>query len=696
LKEFTSDNIRNIALIGHGGAGKTSFAEAMLFSSGATSRLGKIEEGTTVSDYNADEIERQISIHASLLHCEWNSKKINIIDTPGYTDFTGEVKCGLRVADMGVVFIKGVEGVEVGTEIVWNYTKEYNTPVSFLVNKLDNEHADFDKAVQMTRERFGSDVTIIQFPVNQGLGFNSVVDVLRMKILKFWADGSGKYTEEDIPADLKSRADEIREQLVEKIAETDENLLNSFFEKGSLSDEEISNGLKFGIKARKVFPLLCGAATRNIGASAFLDFLVEYCPSPVEQGEVIGMKPNSDEKVVIKPNGEPVLFVFKSVSEPHVGELSFFRVYAGVVSQGLDLVNQTNGKSERLSQIFVMNGKDRKEVSKLVVGDIGSLVKLKDTHTNDTLTGKSLSVYLPKIKFPDPVISFAIIPKSKGDEDRISTGLHSLHEEDPTFVVKVDPELNQTIISGQGELHLNIAVKRLKEKYNVDVDVVEPKIPYKETIKGVAPEVEYKHKKQTGGRGQYGHVWIKIEPKPRGTGFEFEDAVVGGVVPSRFIPAVEKGVLEAMQKGVIAGYQVVDVKVTLFDGSHHSVDSDEMSFKIAGSMAFKKGFREAKPILLEPIYDIEVVVPEEYMGDVMGDLSSRRGKILGMDAEGPFQVIKAQVPLAEIHQYATRLRSMTQGRGVHRRKFSHYEEVPREIAEKIIAAAEKQKVEEET
>jgi elongation factor G len=695
LKEFTSDNIRNIALIGHGGAGKTAFAEAVLFSSDATSRLGKIEEGTTISDYNADEIERQISIHASLLHCEWKAKKINIIDTPGYTDFTGEVKCGLRVADVGVLFVKGVEGVEVGTEIVWTYAKEYAAPVVFLVNKLDYEHADFDKAVHSTRERFGSDVTIVQFPLNQGLGFDSVVDVLRMKLLKFAADGSGKYTEEDIPADAKAKADELREQLVEKIAETDENLLNAFFEKGGLSEEEIINGLRAGIKNRKVFPLLCSAATRNVGASAFLDFLVTYCPSPRDWEEVVGVKPNSDQKVTVKPDGEPILFVFKSMSEPHVGELSFFRVYSGTISQGLDLINQTNGKVERLSQIFVMNGKERKEVGKSVAGDIGSLVKLKDTHTNDTLTGRSLSVVLPRIQFPEPVISFAIIPKSKGDEDRISTGLHSIHEEDPTFVVKVDQELNQTIISGQGELHLNIGVKRLKEKYNVDVDVVEPKIPYKETIRGTVPEVEYKHKKQTGGRGQYGHVWIKIEPKPRGTGFEFEDAIVGGVVPGRFIPAVEKGILDAMQKGVIAGYQVVDVKVTLFDGSYHTVDSDEMSFKIAGSMAFKRGFKEAKPILLEPIYDIEVVVPEDYMGDVMGDLSSRRGKISGMDAEGLFQVVKAQIPLAEIHQYATRLRSMTQGRGVYRRRFSHYEEVPREIVEKIIAASEKHKVEEE-
>jgi elongation factor G len=701
MKEYPVDSIRNIALAGHGGAGKTTFAEACLFTAGATTRLGRVEEGNTVSDYHADEVERQISINSSLLHCEWKGAKLNILDSPGYTDFTGEVKCCLRVADTALIFLKAVEGAEVGTEIVWQHTKEFKNAVVFVVNKLDNENADFDSVVTAARNRFSHDLIPVQFPVDQGLKLESVVDLLRMKLLQFGGAGKGKYTETDIPAEHKELADEMREQLIEQVAETDETLLNAFFEKGTLSDQELKAALKAGIAGRKIFPLLCSAAAGNIGVASVMDFLVDYCPNPAEMGEVVGTAAGSNhggqQEIPVKcdPRGQPSLFVFKTVSEPHVGDLSFFRVYSGTVMPGMDLVNEANNKGERLAQLFLMNGKERKEAGKLSAGDIGSVVKLKDTHTNNTLSSRSFPVILPPIKFPEPVISMAILAKSKGDEDKIATGLHSLHEEDPTFVMSVDPELHQTVISGQGELHLGIIIKRLKAKYGVEVDMVEPKIPYRETIKGRANEIEYKHKKQTGGRGQFGHVWIKIEPLPRGKGFEFEDAVVGGVVPTRFVPAVEKGVVEAMVSGVIAGYRVVDVKVTLFDGSYHDVDSDEHSFKIAGRMAFKKGFKEARPILLEPIYEIEVIVPDEYMGDVMGDISSRRGKILGMDSDGSHQIIRALVPLKELFRYSTNLRSMTQGRGIHRQKFNHYEEMPREVAEKIITEHAKVKVEEE-
>jgi elongation factor G len=597
--------------------------------------------------------------------------------------------------DTAVVVLKAVEGAEVGTEIVWRYAHEFKTAPVVLVNKVDQENADFDRAVHQAQELLSHDVIPVQFPLKQGLGFDSVVDVVRMKLLKFEAGGSGKYTEQDIPADAARRAADLRQQLVELVAETDEELLNTYLERGGLGEEEFLQGLRAGIRTGKVIPVLCCAATQNVGVTSFLDFVSDYCPAPTDRGSQEGRKPGSDGSetfpVPQDSNGQPALFVFKTVSESHVGELSYFRVCSGIVAPGLDMVNEHNNKSERLAQLFVMAGKDRKEINRFHAGDMGAVVKLKDTHTNDTLSAKTFPVEFAPIAFPEPVFHSAIIPKAKGDEDRISTGLHALHQEDPTFMFRVDPELHQTIISGQGELHLDIVVKRLKTRYNVDVDLVEPKVPYRETIKGTVKDSEYKHKKQTGGHGQYGHVHLRIEPLPRGKGFEFLDEIVGGVVPNKYIPAVEKGIVETMKEGVLAGYPVVDVRTALFYGSYHDVDSSEMAFKIAGSMAFRKGFLDARPILLEPIYTIEVKVPEDAMGDVMGDISSRRGKIAGMDAVGKYQVIRAQVPLAELYRYATILRSKTGGRGVFTSTLSHYEEVPREIAEKVIAASEKNK-----
>jgi elongation factor G len=702
MKEYTPENLRNVSLIGHGGAGKTSLTEAMLFSAGTTTRLGRVEEGNTLSDYHPDEIERQISINTSLLFCEWKSKKINILDTPGYLDFTGEVKSALRVSDTALVFLKAVEGAEVGTEITWKYTQEYSNGAVFVVNKLDQENADFDKALHQARETLSHDVVPIQFPLKQGLAFESIVDVVRMKLMKYTPGGNGKYTELEIPAEAQGRAAEFRQQLLELIAETDENLLNKYLEQGGLSDDEVKQGLRAGVRQRKVFPLLCCSATQNVGVSGLLDFIMDFCPSPAETGEVTGKKPgvtNGDAKEVVTvpqdPNGQPSLFAFKTVSESHVGELSFFRVCTGTVMPGLDMVNESNGKFERLAQLFIMNGKERKEIAKLLAGDLGAVVKLKDTHTNNTLSSKAFPIVYTPIVFPEPVFHAAITPKTKGDEDKISTGLHSLHQEDPTFMFRVDGELHQTIISGQGELHLDVVVKRLKQRHNVDVDLNEPRVPYRETIKAVVKDSEYKHKKQTGGHGQYGHVHLRLEPLKRGQGFEFLDEIVGGVVPNKFIPAVEKGVLETMKEGVVAGYPVVDVRVALHYGSYHDVDSSEMAFKIAGSMAFRKGFMEAKPILLEPIYNIEVKVPEDAMGDVMGDISSRRGKIGGMEAVGHYQVIRAQVPAAELHKYATILRSKTGGRGMFSASMDHYEEVPRELAEKIIASSDKNRAKEQ-
>jgi elongation factor G len=690
-KEYTSSQIRTIVLIGHGGSGKTSFSEASLFSTGVVTRQGKIEDANTVSDYHPDEMERKISINSSLLTTEVNGIKINMLDTPGYTDFTGEVKASLRVADTAVTFVKAFEGVEVGTELVWEYVTEYHVPSFFVVNKVDGENSDFDATVQAIKARCSNDAVVVNFPVQTGIGFTSVIDVLRMKQLTFVPNGNGKYGESDIPADLQEKARQLHEELIEKIAESDEAMLDKFFSAGTLNEEDVKKGLHQGLVERKIYPIFASSGTANVGVLNVLEFVANYCPPPIELLTVKATDVITKKEIEVKVSdqGETSLFVFKTTSEHHVGELSFFKIFTGNVAPGMDLVNEANEKGERLGQIFVMNGKDRKEVAKLHAGDLGAVVKLKDTHTNNTLSSKNFPVTYHPIVFPEPVITSAIQSKSKGDEDRIGQGLHTLHEEDPTFVYKVDPEIKQTVVAGQGELHLAVITRRLKEKYGVEVDLIEPRIPFRETIRGVVSDSEFKHKKQSGGRGQYGHVHLKIEPKARGEGFEFVNAIVGGVVPGRFVPAVEKGVIDSMEQGVIAGYHVIDAKVTLFDGSYHDVDSDEMSFKIAASQAFKKGFKDAKPILLEPIYDVEVTVPEEHMGDVMGDLSSRRGKIAGMDTDGSHQVIKATVPLKELYRYSTTLRSMTQGRGIHRQKFSYYDEVPHEVAEKIIQEYEK-------
>jgi len=519
---------------------------------------------------------------------------------------------------------------------------------------------------------------------------------LKMKMLVFKSDGKGDYTEEEIPAELKEKASQLHQELIEIVAEEDEELMNKFFEEGgTLTEEELIEGLSREIKAKKILPVLCSSGTNSVGTKSLIDFVCKYCPSPLDSQPFMGKKVGTEDYVEIAPNpgGDPILFVFKTLSEPHVGEMSFFRVLSGKASAGMDLSNQNRNKVERLTQIFQMNGKNRKELGEAVTGDIGAVVKLKDTHVNNTLSGKSASVTIDPIVFPEPLVENALTSKQKGDEDKIASGLSHLHEEDPTFLFHFDPELGQTIISGQGELHLTIIINRLKEKYGVDVNVVQPKIPFRETIKGKAESVEYKHKKQSGGHGQYGHVFLRLEPMKRGEGFEFVDEIVGGVIPGKFIPAVEKGVKEAMIKGPLAHYPVVDVMVTVHYGSYHDVDSSEMAFKIAGAQAFRKGFLEAKPVLLEPIYEIESIIPEVFMGDVMGDISSRRGKISGMDTSGKMQIIKATVPLSELHDYATKLRSITQGRGIFKRRFSHYEEVPKEIEIKIVAEAQKEKEE---
>jgi elongation factor G len=682
-----STAIRNVAIVGHAASGKTTVAEGLAFAAGVTSRRGTIVEGNTLSDYHPDEISRKHSINTSLLSFNSSNIKLNILDTPGYSDFAGEVRSALHVADTAVVIINAVEGVEIGTDAAWDFCSDDENSVIFVVNKLDSPDAHWDDIVNELKEHFGHEVAVVQFPHKTGAGFSEIIDVMKMKMLRFKTDGSGTYTEEEIPSDVKEQADELHKELVEIVAESDDTLMEEFFASdGNLTEEHFSGGIHESLAHRKLFPILCAAGETNIGSRRVLEFIVTNAPAPEDHiADVHGTNPESKKEVSLNdaPKDATTLFIFKTLSEAHLGDLSFFRVYHGEARHGQDLINETNGRTERVMQIYTMTGKNRKEVTHVLNGDIAAAVKLKDAHTNNTLSSKSFPVILRPIEFPEPVITNAVRAKTKGDEEKIAMGLHALHEEDPTFKVKQDPELNQTLIEGQGELHLDIAIKRLKERYKIDVDIVEPKIPFRETIKGTA-DSRYRHKKQSGGAGQFGEVAIKLKPKQRGAGYEFVDNIVGGVISNRFIPAVDKGIHEMLIRGPLSGNPVIDVEVELYDGKEHAVDSNENAFKTAGKMAFKEAFLNAKPALLEPIYEIEVTVPGLHMGDVLGDISSRRGKVQGMDAKGTFEVIKAAIPLAELHHYATRLRSLTQGKGTHRQHFSHYEEAPHDFAKKII------------
>ncbi|GIT10088.1 MAG: elongation factor G [Candidatus Neomarinimicrobiota bacterium] len=687
MKNYAAKDIRNFAIVGHGGSGKTTLSEAMLSRSGKINRIGSIESGTTVSDYHHDEHQRQISIHSSPLHLEWDDIKFNLIDTPGYLDFIGEAISSLAVVDAAVIVVHAVNGIEVGTEQVWNYASNYKLPKIIVVNGLDREHTQFDQILQQAKNNFGSNVFPLQLPVNAGPGFNQVVDVLRSELITYSTDGSGKYSEEELPEEWQEKIKGLHEELIEYVAESDDTLLEKFFEEGSLSEEEMREGLHRAIQDQVFIPIFCTAATENIGAARLMDFISKYGSSPVDRATVQAENVNSEETVDVALDGSaPVVHVFKTISEAHVGELSFFRVYSGSVSTGMDLQNTTRGNSERFGQMFLMNGKDRTSVPSLNAGDIGAVVKLKDTHTGNTLTGPSNKVKLSSVKLPNSNIHLGIRSKSKGDEERIAMGLSTIHEEDPTFIYRVDPELHQTVLSGQGELHLQVSIDRLKRKFNVDVETFKPRIPYRETIRGKGSS-KYRHKKQSGGAGQFAEVWMRVESKPRGEGIEFTHSLVGQSVDRVFVPSVEKGVNFACPDGVLAGYRVVDLKVDFYDGKQHPVDSKDIAFQMAGKQAFREAFMDAQPCLLEPILNIEIRVPDNFMGDVMGDMSSRRGKIIGMDAEGESQLIRAQAPQSEMYQYSTALRSLTGGRGIHSEEFSHYEEVPRDMETKVVAAA---------
>ena len=683
-----SEQTRNFSLCGHSGAGKTALSEAMLFNMGVVNRLGRIDDGTTTSDYDSAEIERQISLKVSLLNGQWQDHHLHIIDTPGYADFISEAKAALRVSDAAVAVVDSVAGVEIGTERTWNFAAEYNLPRVLFINKMDRADADADQILEMVQERFGRQVVPLQVAVNPGEGFNHIVDLITMRAYVYQ---DGKATEGDIPDDVQGRAEELREQLVESIAETDEALMEKYFSEGELTAEDIVAGLRQAMLQREIFPVFFGDAFNNVGIDRLLDALVQYGPSPAESA---GLRFQNGEEQEVELEGAATAslaaLVFKTLAEHHVGELTLLRLFSGAIKPGDEVANSSNRNTERIGQIYHLNGNRRVEVESAEAGDIVALVKLKNTHTTNTLCAKGESLQLPGIVFPEPLIRVAIQAKEQGGEDRVSTGIAQLHEEDLSFVMKYDGEVRQTILLTQGELHLEIIVSRLKERFGVEIDMEVPRIPYRETIRGNA-DAQYRHKKQSGGRGQFGEVLLRVAPKGRGEGFEFLNEVVGGNIPSNFIPAVEKGIVETLSQGPVAGYQVIDVAATVYDGKHHPVDSDEVSFKLASAHAFRDAFLKAKPILLEPIYHLEITVPEEFMGDVMGDLSSRRGRISGMDTAGHFQVIHAEVPLAEINRYATLLRSMTQGKGFHAQRFDRYEDVPGDIVAKIIEDSQKNK-----
>jgi len=682
----SADQIRNIALTGHSGAGKTILTEALALNLGLTSRLGRIEDGTTLADYDKEEIERQHSIKVSAIHGDWNGVHVTYLDTPGYADFIAEAKGATRVADAAVVVIDAASGVEIGTERVWGFAEEYGVPRCLFINKCDRAEIEIDQVLETARERFGRQVVQLQHPVNPGEGFNQLVDLVEMQLVTYT---DGKPAVADIPAEVQDEAQALHEQLVEFVAETDEELMEKYFGEGDLSVDELKSGLRKAVVQKEITPVLFGDALNNAGVDRLLDGAVDYLPAANESAGLSHTDQEGDEVNLDPSDPQLAAFVFKTLAEQHVGELTLLRVYTGTLKSGDEVTNPMQRANERIGQLFKLNGHERVEVDGAVAGDIVALVKLRETHTGDTLCTKGQSLKLPAIDFPEPLIRVALHPKERGGEDRMATGMAALREEDPTFVFTYDPEIRQSLLLTQGDVHLDSVSRRLQERYGVEIETESPRIPYRETIRANA-EGHHRHKKQTGGKGQFGEVYLRVQAKERGAGFNFASEVVGGNIPTNFIPAVEKGIVESLDEGPVSGYQVVDVSAVVYDGKHHPVDSDEVSFKLAGSNAFKEAFLKAKPVLLEPIYSIEVTVPEEYMGDVMGDVSSRRGRVSGIDSDGHFQIVRAEVPLSELDRYATNLRSMSHGKGLHTQKFERYEEVPGDQMEKIIAASKKE------
>ncbi|HEU4798723.1 MAG TPA: elongation factor G [bacterium] len=691
MKAFPTERIRNVAVVGHGGTGKTSLVEAMLFLAKATDRLGKVDDGTATTDFDPEEQRRRHTINASLAPLEWKDHKVNLIDAPGYPDFVGEVVGALRVVEGAVVVVDAIAGVQVQTEMAWRLADQGDVSRIVVVNRLDRENASFDRALQSLRNRFGTKVAPIQIPIGAEGSFSGVVDVLHMKAYTF---KDGEAAAEDVPANLQPAAQAAREKLVEAAAETDDALVEKYLETGELTQEELTHGLHAGVKAGTLIPVLCAAGTRLVGVPMILDAMVSLLPSPTERPEISATN-GKREGVKLSPtaDGPMAALVFKTVADPYVGKLSYFRVYSGMLKADSQLVNSTRAKPERIGHVYFVRGKHQEPTPQVIAGDLGAVAKLADTGTGDTLCGKDAALILAPIAFPQPAISMAVEPKTKGDEDKMGSSLHRLSEEDPTFHVRRESELKQTVISGMGESHLEIMADRLRRKFSVDVVLHPPRVPYRETIRGKA-KAQGRYVKQTGGRGQYGVCSLDVEPLPRGGGFEFVDKIFGAAIPNQFIPSVEKGVRKTLEEGVLAGYPFVDVKVTLYDGKYHDVDSSDIAFQIAGSMAFKDATTEAGLMLLEPIVNLKVHVPEEQMGDIIGDMNAKRGRILGMEPQGNGStVVVAQVPQAEVLRYASDLRSMTGGRGTFEMTFSHYEEVPPHVTDKVVAQAKQQKAE---
>ncbi len=695
MKAYNTSQLRNVGLFSHGGAGKTSLLEAMLFAAKATNRMGRVDEGTTVSDYDPDEVKRHISVQLAVAPIEWQDNKINAIDVPGYAEFIGEVKAAMRVTDSALLLIDASAGVEVGTEQVWKFAEERGCPRLIFVNKMDRENADFNMAFHSAQSVLGKKCAPLQMPIGSQQSFRGLIDLLQMKAYMYQpGDTSGKYTEADVPADMREDAARGREWLIERIAETDDDLTLKYLEGEELTMDELVAGLENGVRTGDVVPVLCGSGALNIGITQLLDAIVSFTPSPAELGPITATNVASGQEVSLQPdNASPLTaLVFKTIRD-QFGKQSYLRVFSGSLRSDSHVLNSTRNVEERIGQVHFQRGKDQIPAQELVAGDIGVVVKLADTQTGDTLCAVGNPLVLSPVAFPEPVFSASIAPRTKADLDKMGTALHNIMEEDPTIRTSKDPITGQTIVSAMGESHVQIASDRMKRKFGVDVNVGLPVVPYRESITSRVDRAHYRHKKQTGGHGQFADVVLELEPLNEGE-FEFDDRIVGGVVPKNFIPAVEKGIREALSEGVLAGYPVVNVKAVLYDGSYHPVDSSEMAFKIASSQAFKEGLQAGKPVLLEPVMTLHITVPDNYTGDIMSDLNGRRGRVLGMNPQGNgFTVIDAQAPLAEVQRYVSDLRSVTQGRGNFAMEFDRYEPVPAHVADKVIEEARKRREE---